>query len=322
MNTKLTATAIILIIILASIAGYAAYTATNTPPPTPTPTPTPPPAASQTPTAPATSPTATSTQNPTATPTTVPTASPPVEIRVFIASSLIHVVQNMTASFEAANNCHIVLNSDSSSALYTQITSGSPCDVFMSADQKWTKNLLTASPGLVGNSYDNFTTNSLQVILAPGNPAGITSLADLAKPGVKVVLAAPSVPAGSYANSTIWKIQTKWGGSNPAYANFNASVYGNVVSYENSVEQVVGKVSLGDLGTADAGIVFVSDGVYGEMSNAHVTFLDIPAEVNTRGTYGIGVIASTSQVVIAQRFMAYWSSSTGQALLTQFGFNS
>jgi molybdate transport system substrate-binding protein len=198
----------------------------------------------------------------------------------------------------------------------------------MSADQKWTRNLNSTSPGLLNNRYVNFTTNSLAVILAPGNPAGITSLADLTKSGVKIVVAAPSVPAGSYANSTVWKINQSWG--NPSstqyvtsgvYQNYNATFYQRVVSYENSVEQVVGKVSLG-LGTADAGIVFVSDAIYGQMTGAQVTFLPIDASVNTKGTYGIGVVGSTTHTDLAQKFMDYWSSDAGKTLLTQFGFNS
>jgi molybdate transport system substrate-binding protein len=322
MNSKyaIICIAIIAVIVIASVT-YAYTNGFGNPSPTPTPTPTETPTATANPTA-----TPTSTVKPTATPTSTPTATPtqtaaPTELRIFIASSLIHVVQNMTAQFEKDNSVKLIINSDSSSALYTQITSGSPCDVFMSADQKWTRNLNTSSPYLLNNRYVNFTTNSLAVILAPGNPASITALADLVKPNVKVVVAAPSVPAGSYANSTVWKIETKWGPSDSAYLNYNATFYQRVVSYENTVENVVGKVSL-NLGTADAGIVFVSDAIYGQMTGAQVTFISIPADVNTKGTYGIGVVGSTTHSELAQRFMDYWSSTTGQALLTQFGFNS
>jgi molybdate transport system substrate-binding protein len=252
----------------------------------------------------------------------------PVELRVSIASSLIHVAEDMATQFEKDNNVKIILNSDSSSTLYTQITTGAPSDVFMPADQKWTKQLLNTNPSLLNNRYENFTTNSLEIIIAPSNPANINSIADLAKPGVKLVLAAPSVPAGSYANSTIWKIDSTWGNPNSPqydtsgiYKNFNASIYQNVVSYENSVEQVVGKVSL-DIGTADAGIVFVSDGVYSANTGAQVTFIQIPTEVNTQGIYGIGVVSSTQHPELAQKFMDYWLSKTGQELLTKYGFNS
>ena len=197
----------------------------------------------------------------------------------------------------------------------------------MSADQKWTKQL-NNSGLLYNNNYVNFTTNSLEVIIAQGNPKGITSMADLAKPGVKLVLADPSIPSGSYTNTTLWKIDQTWGKvgnaayvSNGSYVNYNATVHQNVVNYQLTVEQVVGAVSL-NVGTADAGIVFVSDAVWGNMTSAQVQFMPIPASVNTQGTYGIAVVKQVAQSALAQKFMDYWSCTQGQALLTQFGFNS
>jgi molybdate transport system substrate-binding protein len=336
MLNKFIATTLVIIIVLASAAGYVVYTgisnnANPSPTPTPTPTPSPTPTASPNPTT-----TPTTTIHPTATPTTSPTYSPaaspapthaPVDLRVDIASSLIHVVQNMTSDFEKTNNVHLIINSDSSSALYTQIVAGSPCDVFMSADQKWTKQL-NSSNLLYGNNYVNFTTNSLSVIIAQGNPKAITSMADLTNPGLKLVLADPSIPSGSYTNTTCRKIDQTWGKvgnaayvSNGSYVNYNATVHQNVVNYQLTVEQVVGAVSL-NLGTADAGIVFVSDAVWGNMTNAQVQFMPIPADVNTKGTYGIAVVQQTTQSALAQKFMDYWSNTQGQALLSQFGFNS
>jgi ABC-type molybdate transport system substrate-binding protein len=94
-----------------------------------------------------------------------------------------------------------------------------------------------------------------------------------------------------------------------------------VVSYQLTVEQVVGAISL-NVGTADAGVVFVSDAVWGNMTNAQVQFMPIPADVNTKGTYGIAVVKQTTQSALAQKFMDYWSNTQGQALLSQFGFNS
>ena len=259
--------------------------------------------------------------------TTSSNTTVPVDLRVDIASSLIHVVANMTQAFEQANNCHLIINSDSSSALYTQITSGSPVDVFMSADQKWTKQL-NSSELLYNNNYLNFTTNSLVVIIAEGNPKGITSIADLTKSGVKLVLADPAIPSGSYTNTTCWKIDQTWGKvgnaayiGNGSYVDFNATLHQKVVNYQLTAEQVVGAISI-NVGTADAGIVFVSDAVWGNMTSAQVQFMPIPASVNTRGTYGIAVVGQTTQSALAQKFMDYWSSAQGQALLTQFGFNS
>jgi molybdate transport system substrate-binding protein len=287
LNRKITSAVLVITIILTSVGGYIAYNGTFF----------------------------------------VKIAPASIELRVFIASSLTNVVANMTSTFEKTNNCSLIVNSGSSSALYTQITAGAPCDVFMSGDTKWTRQL-NNSQLLLNNNYVNFTSNSLEVIIAQGNPKDIISVADLAKPGVKLVLADPSIPSGSYTNSTIWKIDQTWGKANNlayvssgAYVNFNYTVHKNVVSYETTAENVVGKVSL-NVGTADAGIAFVSDAVYGNMTGAQVQFLHIPAEVNTRGIYGVGIIGSTSKSELAQKFVDYWTSTQGQALLTQFGFNA
>jgi molybdate transport system substrate-binding protein len=246
---------------------------------------------------------------------------------VFAASSLTNVIANMTQAFENANNCKIVVNSASSSTLYTQITSGSPCDVFMSANIKWNREL-NSSGLLYQNYYTNFTKNSLCIIVAAGNPKNITSLADLVKPGVRIIVADPSVPVGEYANDTVYAIAATWGNSSSpsyvssgAYANYPTKFAKNVVSYEDSDENIVGDVSL-NVGTADAGIVFVSDWAWGNMTGEKVQFLPIPSSVNTVGTYGICVPNEATQTALSQKFENYWLSSQGQALLTEFGFGT
>jgi molybdate transport system substrate-binding protein len=199
----------------------------------------------------------------------------------------------------------------------------------MSADTKWTTALNNAGL-LLNNNAATFTTNKLCVILPPGNPKGITTMADLVKPGVRLVVAAPTVPVGSYTNTTIWKIQSTWGNSSSpqyvssgAYANYNASFYGNVKSYETTDENVVGDIGL-NTGSYDAGIVFVSDWAYANMTGSPVQFMAIDLAVNTVGNYGIAVIGSTitggtNHANIAQTFMNYWSTTDGQNLLNQFG---
>ena len=249
-----------------------------------------------------------------------------VNLRVFIASSLIHAVQNMTQEFNVENHCNITINSSGSNTLYQQITSGSPCDVFMSADFKWTKQL-NASEFLFNNNYQNFTSNTLELLLPKDNPQKITSLLDLIKPGVKIVVADPSVPAGSYTNTTLTKIDATWG--NPSshlyqgsqWHNYRTKFLANVVSYETAVEDVVGKISLG-LGIADAGVAFVSDAIYGTIMGAQLKYIPIPLAVNTRGIYSIAIVSTTSHSDLAQKFLDYWTSIQGQTLLQTYGFGT
>jgi len=285
MNTKyIIATVLLVIIVVASVLGYLAYTGTF------------------------------SSSKPT--------------LRVFMASSLVDVVNNMTQAFEKANNCNIVVNEASSSTLYTQITSGSPCDVFMAANNKWT-NDLNSSQLVYDNWYNSdFTTNTLCIIIAQGNPKNITSLASLVQPGIRLIIADPSVPVGEYANDTLINIDATWGNSTSplyvtsgAYLNYGDNFAKNVVSYEDTDENIVGDVSL-NVGTADAGLVYVSDWAYANMTGATVSFLPIPAAVNTVGTYGICIPSEATHTTLAEKFMDYWLSPQGQALLTEFGFGS
>jgi molybdate transport system substrate-binding protein len=248
------------------------------------------------------------------------------ELRVFVASSLINAVEDANPQFEQDNNCKVVVNIGGSNGLYQQIIAGAPCDVFMSADFKWT-NQLSASSWLYNDVYQNFTSNTLEVLTPKDNPANLTTLLDLAKPQVKLVIADLTVPVGSYLNKTLTKIDATWGNtSSPLYKgleweNFRAKVLANVVSYETKVQDVVGKVSVG-LGTVDAGVAFISDATYGAMTGAQLQYIEIPAEVNTQGTYGIAVMADTAHAELAAKYVDFWLSTEGQATLKTYGFGT
>lgn len=250
-----------------------------------------------------------------------PPASQKPELRVFIAASLINVVQNVSKQFEDQYNCTVVFNSGGSDQLYQQIYSGSPCDVFMAADFKWT-NLLKSEKLLHNNQYWNFTTNKLVVIMPADNPKNITSLIDLVKPGVKVIAAAYTVPVGSYTNKTLTKIETTWGNpSSPKYKGaqwqyYRENIITNTISYEPNVENIVGKIKLG---IGDAGFAYISDVIFQGNS---IKYLKIPDDVNTKGTYGLAVVSNSAHRDLANEYVQFWLSNQGQALLNQFGFGT
>ena len=59
-------------------------------------------------------------------------------------------------------------------------------------------NTLVKGGYMVNSSVANFTENKLALIVPTNNPANISSLSDLNKSGIKIVICAPSVPCGSY----------------------------------------------------------------------------------------------------------------------------
>jgi molybdate transport system substrate-binding protein len=202
----------------------------------------------------------------------------------------------------------------------TQITAGSPGDVFMAADFKWLKQL-KASGLLTEDKYWNFTTNVLVVMLPADNPKGITSLLDLVKPGMRIVIAGWTVPAGKYTNNTLTRIDTTWGNPSSSkykgaeWENYKARFIQNIVSYETSVEQVVGKVVLGN---CDAGIDYASDAK--TLGGSKPKQIQIPTEVNTLGVYAIGAIKSSNHPDLAMKYVDFWLSNEGQTLLAKHGF--
>jgi molybdate transport system substrate-binding protein len=162
------------------------------------------------------------------------------------------------------------------------------------------------------SSVQTFAHNRLVVIYPKNNPANITTLQDLAKPGVKVDLAAATVPAGQYAITFLTKAS-----ADPAFgADYKANVLKNVVSYETDVKTVLSKVALGE---ADAGIVYTTDA----MTEANsVSTLTIPDNLNTIAVYPIAPIKGSKNADVASQFVAYVVSSDGQAVLASYGFLS
>jgi molybdate transport system substrate-binding protein len=246
-----------------------------------------------------------------------------VELRVFAAASLTHVVQdNGTLVFEQENNVKILLNLAGSDALYQQIYSGSPADVYMAADSSWLAKL-NQNGLLYNNQYSNFTSNVLVVIVPLDNPMNIGSLLDLAQPSVRIAVCAWTVPAGKYTNMTLTNIDKTWGNEassgykGPEWKNYRNRVIANIITYETTVEHVVGKVLTG---TVDAGFAYMSDAVF--LGQSRLKYVQIPSDVNIQAAYGIGILKESSHYDLATEYVKFWLSKEGQVLLAKYGFAS
>jgi molybdate transport system substrate-binding protein len=221
-------------------------------------------------------------------------AQSPSEIKVFAAASLTAAFTKIGEDFTAANGgTKVTFNFAGSQALATQIQQGAPADVFASADIP----NMDKVKDLVGTPQ-NFASNQLQIVVEKGNPKGVKGLEDLANPDLKVVLAAPEVPAGRYAAEALGK----------------ADVTVKPVSQEDNVKAVVNKVALGE---ADAGIVYVTDVTAG---GDKVEGVDIPEDLNVLATYPIATVKASKAQDKAQAFMDLVLSDQGQQVLKQYGF--
>jgi molybdate transport system substrate-binding protein len=231
----------------------------------------------------------------------------PKTLTVFAAASLTNAFGEIGENFKATNpGITIKFNYGGSQALRTQIEQGAQADVFASANTK-EMDTLVSGKFVAADSAKIFLTNQLVVIMPAKNPAGLIVLADLSKPGLKVVLASKEVPVGNYALQVLDKLDAARG------TGFKDKVLANVVSYENDVKQVVAKVQLGE---ADAGIVYVSDTV----AAPGLKKINIPMENNVIAKYPLAVLTQSKNPDLAQAFIAYILSADGQAILQKWGF--
>jgi molybdate transport system substrate-binding protein len=185
-----------------------------------------------------------------------------------------------------------------SSDLVTQLQGGAPADVFASADSS---NMTKASnDGLVAGAPVTFATNTLEIVVPRGNPAQVSSFADLAKPGLKLVTCAAQVPCGAAAH----RIETATG------------VALSPVSEESSVTDVLNKVQTGE---ADAGLVYVTDVRAAGDRVTGVPFGEAKRAVNR---YPIAVLAASKHPDLAGEFVALVTGAQGRRVLSAAGFGS
>jgi molybdate transport system substrate-binding protein len=219
-------------------------------------------------------------------------------LTVFAAASLTQPFTAIGKAFEAAHPGDRVRFSFGGSAdLVTQIQNGAPADVFASADEPNMDKLGSDVTGRV-----DFASNTLEIAVPPDNPAQITNLGGLTRPGVKTVVCAAPVPCGAAEQ----RLEQK------------AGLALKPVSEEQSVTDVLGKVESGE---ADAGIVYVTD-VKG--AGDKVEGIPIEQAGQVVNTYPIAAIKDSPNAVhnagLAQKFVDFVATGDGQQTLADAGF--
>ena len=232
-----------------------------------------------------------------------------VTLQVFAAASLGDAFAELGHRLEKSRpGLTVRFNLAGSQQLAAQLEQGAFADVFASADERWMA--YVGERGLVAETPVVFARNRLVVIVPRTNPARIGKLQDLAKSGIKLVIGADAVPVGRYSRAMLQNLAR-----DPSFgSDFAARTLRNVVSEEENVKSVVGKVQLGE---ADAGIVYRSD-VSASVAR-FVTVLEIPEGANVLASYPIAVVRNAGQADAARAFVELVLSREGQEVLARRG---
>ena len=210
------------------------------------------------------------------------------QLTIFAAASLSDVLEPLAASGR--------FNFAGSDELATQIREGAEADVFAAASARYPDEL--EREGLVERPRV-FATNRLVLI---ASDSAVRSVADLARPGVKLVVAQAGVPVGDYTREALVRLG-------------ETRVLGRVVSEEQDVKGVLGKVRLGE---ADAGFVYATD--VERQRPARV--VELPARAQPRIEYSVAVVSASPRRREAERFVERLLGAEGRRLLAAAGFGT
>jgi molybdate transport system substrate-binding protein len=228
------------------------------------------------------------------------------KLTVLAAASLTEVFPKIGAEFTKAHpDVTFTFSFGGTDQLAAQIQEGAPADVFAGASTRYGDQL--AAAGQI-KPYTVFCTNELVLIVPASNPAGITSLQDLATKDVKLVIGSETVPVGSYTRTVLGNLDSVYG------SGYSDKVLANAVSNEDSVTSIVTKVESGE---ADAGFVYITDAL---AAGSKVKTLTLPATAEAVAKYPIAVVSATKNGTAAQQFADFVLTPPAQALLKQAGF--
>jgi molybdate transport system substrate-binding protein len=226
--------------------------------------------------------------------TTSATAQPrraAAQMNVFAAASLTEALPK----FDGGQK----YNFAGTDALAAQIRLGAPADVFAGAGPDAPQTLYRA--GLIERPV-TFATNKLVLAVPAANPAGITSVYDLTRPGIKLIIGTPTVPIGMYTRRVL------------GYLGLRDAVLENVVSLEQNVNAISTKVALG---TADAGFMYVTDA---RTVSDKVKLIPLPVWAQPPVRYQIAIVKSTKNHADAAAFIKRLTSTAGRKVLVANGF--
>ncbi|MGH7565033.1 MAG: molybdate ABC transporter substrate-binding protein [Gemmatimonadota bacterium] len=183
-----------------------------------------------------------------------------------------------------------------SSTLAAQVAEGAPGDVFATADMRTMR--IAQEAGVLAGEPVIFARNTLVIAVPAGNPAGVSSLADLARPEILVALCSRPVPCGTAAQAALRA----------------AGLSVTPVTWERDVKAVLTKVMLGEV---DAGLVYATDA---RAAGDRIEAIPFPEAREVVNAYPIAVLRDAPSPRAARTFVDLVLSEPGRAVLTDAGF--
>jgi molybdate transport system substrate-binding protein len=231
------------------------------------------------------------------------TAKQSVTLNVSAAASLTDALKEINDLYTKENsNVTITPNFASSGTLLTQIQSGAPADVFISAGAKQMNTLQNAGL-IVDDTRQELLKNKVVLVVPNNSTLNISDFNALLNDSVKkIAIGDPaSVPAGDYGKQALQTL----------------GIYDKVQSKLilcTDVRQVLSYVESGDV---DAGIVYATDAA---ISSTAKVMANAPDEVNAKIVYPVAAIKASTVLDAAKDYIKFLSSNKAKAIFEKYGF--
>jgi molybdate transport system substrate-binding protein len=240
-------------------------------------------------------------------PTMTPQVSSPVyaqELLVFAAAGTKPAIDEAAKSFEQKYGTKITVNYGGGGEVLSSMVLAKKGDIYIAPEQRFMNSALKQG------AIDANTTISSLAYMIPvigvkkGNPQNIQNLADLTKPGLKVVMGNPDTTAlGEIVPQMLQK------------ASLYDAVKPNIVT---NAPQVTAIITMLKMNQVDAGFIWH---YFGVTSASDVEVIWIPREYVT----GIGEIQTavstySQETVTAQKFVELLVSSEGKEIFKKNGY--
>jgi molybdenum ABC transporter molybdate-binding protein len=172
-----------------------------------------------------------------------------------------------------------------------------------------------ADKGMLAGGVVPYATNDLAIMIPKGNPAHITSLADLGKPGVRLVMPNPEFEG---IGRQIKAALTKAGGAELVKQVYETKVKNG----ETILTHIHHRQSPMFLmkGMADAGVTWKSEAIFQEKAGNPISFVAIPAEHNSTAIYAAGVLKDAPNPAAAKAWVDFLKSPKALEIFGRYGF--
>jgi molybdate transport system substrate-binding protein len=227
-------------------------------------------------------------------------------IQVYCTSALQNAMLEIANAFRARyKNATVITSFGGTAELRGHLEQGSPVDVFVVGDTAnagvLQRHSLLLAPRVIARGR-------VGVIARAGGP--VATLADLARPGVRVLVGTPDSPIGRYTEQTLARMSRarQFGGS------YVAKVRANVTAKETSSRGAVLRVAKGE---ADASFAYATDA---EMSKIKIVLVPIPDSLAVPVLFSAAATNASSAPELSAQFVAWLSDSFARVSFQRHGF--